>query len=80
MPASGSIFSQEPGFRVMFTKKGLDYGKRGLCTLLPSVKKTFSILVFGPVLRDGLRQLSIPDIEGEKKVKLVGKVRYHLTE
>lgn len=27
-PASGSIFSQDqkPGFRVMFTKKGLDYG------------------------------------------------------
>ena len=27
MPGSaGSLFSQEPGFRVMFTKKGLDYG------------------------------------------------------
>ena len=25
--SSGSLFSQEPGFRVMFTKKGLDYGK-----------------------------------------------------
>ena len=25
-PAVGGIFSEEPGFRVMLTKKGLDYG------------------------------------------------------
>ena len=37
-------------------------------------------LVFGPVLRDGLLQLSIPDILDEKKVKVVGKVKYYLTE
>ncbi|CAI8053217.1 Lipopolysaccharide-binding protein [Geodia barretti] len=59
--SSGSLFSQEPGFRVTFTKKGLDY-------------------VFGPVLRDGLLQLSIPDIQEENKVKVVGKVKYYLTE
>ena len=41
---------------------------------------TASISVFGPVLKDGLMQLSIPDIEDEKKVRVVGKVKYQLTQ
>ena len=27
-PTVGLLFGHEPGFRVMITKKGLDYGKR----------------------------------------------------
>ena len=37
-------------------------------------------IVFGPVLKDGLSQLRLHDINDEKKVKIVGKVEYWLTE
>lgn len=60
-PTAGGIFNQEPGFRVMLTKKALDY-------------------VFGPVLKDMLTQLHLPDINDEKEVKIAGKIEYKLSE
>ena len=64
----------------MFTKKGLDYGEElPMCSNDIFSRKT-SFSVFGPILKDGLRQLSIPDMEDEQKVKVVGKVKYSLSQ
>ena len=37
-------------------------------------------VVFGPVLKDGLGELSLPDINDIKNVKIVGAVEYWLTQ
>ena len=34
--------------------------------------------VFGPILREGLSRLTLPDIHDKKDVKIVGKVEYWL--
>ena len=77
----GSIFNQNAGFRVMFTKKGLDYGTYNACKLkmLSGIIVWTLYLVFGPILRDGLKKLNLPDIRDEKKVDIVGKIKYSLS-
>ena len=37
-------------------------------------------VVFGPVLKDGLEQLSLADINDIRNVKIVGAVEYWLTQ
>ena len=84
-PVKGGLFTKEPGFRVMLTKKGLDYGmcvaSYGLrpCEFLKPLPPRMCV-VFGPVLKDGLEQLSLADINDVKNVKIVGAVEYWLTQ
>ena len=83
-PTAALVFGQDPGFQVMITKKGFDYGqqhKTAYCVALlsPSCILRAVSQVFGPVLRDKLNSLSFSDIHDSTKISVVGKIEYSLT-
>ena len=73
--ASGQ--SEEPGFRIALTSKGLDYSK-ALSMTMNSAYTSFSVPQVGiPILEKELASLNIPDISGSAGTP-VGSIDYDL--